>query len=395
MVYRYILQRKDETNNLVYDGRAVNFDVKQGVNVDSLGKALFPKYDHWALGQVDIYISCDDQSDENSKGNQWKEVPGSELLLSSQDGERAGAGGEDPVKKVVYGILDHSGDHDQSRPTKRRKIRDASENTEVQSYQCTDLDTCGLKILTLTDADAADTVRYFGRNGMADVFAQLVDSRESQTNFNVEFIGAPGTGKSNLVWAAAEHLAANKGEDVLWVSRRSQSEDWTVIQFKKEGFFSFTDVPKKLSDILKSPDFADTSVLIISAPISIEDESQREQGAAAYAWANHTGFHRSRIGRRRVIHVSSLGASTDKAEQRRQLSIHEITISPWTRQDLIKAVADPQLKKKACETMGISDPSSISSEDLVDQKFYYSGINARWFFNHDIATIKAECHLIV
>lgn len=281
-----VFLKKDAKNNLVKKGRAVKVGVAHGVKVDSLAKALFPKYDHEALGEVDIYLSRDYPSDEKNNDNQWTEVPGSELLQASQDDELVAR--EEPVKKIVYGILNkHSGDHEQSRPAKRRKIRDSRKDTKIQSHKCIDLHTCELKILTVADPDTAvsDTVRYFGRPGLSDIFAQLLDNRQNQANFNIEFIGAPGTGTSNLVWAAAEYLATNMAVDVLWVSRRSLAEDWTVIQFRQEGVFSFEDVPLKLSDVLKFPEFADTTVLIIDAPISIEDETERQQGASAYAWA--------------------------------------------------------------------------------------------------------------
>ena len=68
---------------------------------------------------------------------------------------------------------------------------------------------------------------------------------------------------------------------------------------------------------------------------------------------------------------------------------------PWTRQDFIKAMDDEQLKKKVCATLLISDPSKASAEDLVDRKFFFSGINAHWFFNHSIEDIKDDCKVIV
>ena len=98
-----VFLKKDAKNNLVKKGRAVEVGVAHGVKVDSLAKALFPKYDHEALGEVDIYLSRDYPSDEKNNDNQWTEVPGSELLQASQDDELVAR--EEPVKKIVYGIL--------------------------------------------------------------------------------------------------------------------------------------------------------------------------------------------------------------------------------------------------------------------------------------------------
>jgi hypothetical protein len=95
-----------------------------------------------------------------------------------------------------------------------------------------------------------------------------------------------------------------------------------------------------------------------------------------------------------VIHVSSLGAAAKKGESRRAINVEEIIMPPFTRQDYVKSLEDQKLKEQVCKTLNIEDASSVTAEDLVDSKFYYSGINALWFFNFT-KEIKDECEEII
>jgi hypothetical protein len=275
-------------------------------------------------------------------------------------------------------------------PTKRRKIRDTNKDAKVESHKCINLTVNKFKILT---PSASDNVRYYGREGTEELFNELADSREKLEDFNIEFIGAPGTGKSNLAWAVGEHLGTTG--DVIWAGRRSNSHDWTVFQFKGGDVYGLDDLPKALSDILKLDAFKHSDVLIVDAPIDVTDAAQANQGPAAYGWASDVAFHQSRRGKRRVIHVSSLGAAAKKEEDRRAINVEEKIMRPFTRRDYIKCLDDQELKGQVCKTRNIEDASSVTAEDLADTKFYNSGINARWFFNFTIEKIQDECGKII
>lgn len=262
----------------------------------------------------------------------------------------------------------------------------------MESHKCIDLTVNKFKILSPT---ASDKVRYYGREGIEELFEYLVDSREGIENFNTEFIGAPGTGKSNLVWAVAEHLGTAKGMDVIWAGRRSNADRWEVFQFKDGIVYGFENLPEGLSVILQLGSLRNSNVLIVDAPIDVSDAGQLNQGPAAYRWASNTAYHQTRVGNRRVIHVSSLGASTKKGEERRVINVEEKVMRPFTRDDYIKCLSDPELKKQVCKTLEIENVSSVTTVDLVDSKFYYAGINARWFFNFTVAEIEDECNKII
>lgn len=60
---------------------------------------------------------------------------------------------------------------------------------------------------------------------------------------------------------------------------------------------------------------------------------------------------------------------------------------PWTRPDYIESMNDERLREQVRETLN-SFKDDVTETALVDSKFFYSGINASWFFNYGIDEIK-------
>ncbi|KAG7336755.1 hypothetical protein IV203_022853 [Nitzschia inconspicua] len=142
--------------------------------------------------------------------------------------------------------------------------------------------------------------------------------------------------------------------------------------------------------IMQLPTFKDVEVLILDAPTQASNKTG-QAGVDAFEWAGK----RERESGRRVIHVSSLGSFAHKQTIRDQFNLREVKMRLFTRDDYVKSLSDPDLKKQVCDTLGINDPESVTNQDVVDQKFFYSGINARWFYNKSIAEIIDECTEIV
>merc|ERR1712032_1299391 len=51
---------------------------------------------------------------------------------------------------------------------------------------------------------------------------------------------------------------------------------------------------------------------------------------------------------------------------------------------------DKILKTQVCSTLGLP-ADTTPDEEVVDSKLFYSGINARWFFNYRVKEIKKWC----
>jgi hypothetical protein len=100
---------------------------------------------------------------------------------------------------------------------KRHKAVVASNDSKIMEGSIVVLPVQSLEILT---PRKTATVRYFGRQEIAELFEELVDSKAGKDPFNVSLIGHPGAGKNNLVWAVAHHLVTEKKETVLWAMLR-------------------------------------------------------------------------------------------------------------------------------------------------------------------------------
>ncbi|KAG7372879.1 FIST domain containing protein [Nitzschia inconspicua] len=179
------------------------------------------------------------------------------------------------------------------------------------------------------------SIKYFGRLGLQELFEELVDDQTGKQFFNISLVRPPGIGKSNLVYAAAEYIAFTKKKNVLWVGHRIAQQKMVVKLFSADIQAAGNLFEYKTNELSISRQFRD------------------------------------------------------------QINLREVKMRLFTRDDYVKSLSDPDLKKQVCDTLGINDPESVTNQDVVDQKFFYSGINARWFYNKSIAQIIDECSEIV
>ncbi|KAG7372884.1 hypothetical protein IV203_033608 [Nitzschia inconspicua] len=273
----------------------------------------------------------------------------------------------------------------------RKKIR-TLQNSEITADMAVTLSIDSEKIL---NPRQVKSIKYFCRPGLQELFEELVDDQTGKQFFNISLVGPPGIGKSNLVYAAAEYIAFKKKKNVLWVGRRIPQEKLVVKLFSADiqaagNLFEYKTNESSVGKIMQLPTFEDVEVLILDAPTQASNKTA-QAGTDAFEWAGK----RERESGRRVIHVSSLGSFADKQTIRDQFNLREVMMRLFTRDDYVKSLSNPDLKKQVCDTLGINDPESVTNQDVVDQKFFYSGINARWFYNKSIAQIIDECTEIV
>jgi hypothetical protein len=76
--------------------------------------------------------------------------------------------------------------------------------------------------------------------------------------------------------------------------------------------------------------------------------------------------------------------------------LHQFTMQPWTEADYRAVLTQhPWWKQRVIAQEGddetnLSAEDRESDEDLLQAKFYYAGVNARWFFGYSIANVIAD-----
>lgn len=80
----------------------------------------------------------------------------------------------------------------------------------------------------------SETIRYYGRDGTAELFNELIDSKKGNPVFNGSLTGHPGAGTSNLVRAVSHHVVTTDQVTVLWASCRDVSEKWELRLFERD-----------------------------------------------------------------------------------------------------------------------------------------------------------------
>jgi len=239
-----------------------------------------------------------------------------------------------------------------------------------------------------------ETVLYFKRSGLGDLFQRLVNPVDENGDYeNIFLIGNPGSGKSNLLWWVAHHLANTKKQTVLWLGRRLTSGNFTVRLFEVDetsGQSSIVEIhnaPSTVKDIMSLQIMSKVNVVILDALTTVKSHTEAV-GEQALAWALEDRKNR------RVIHSSSLRAFSLDDRILEEKHLVNLRMRPWTRPDYVESMADPDLKAQVCRTVNLA-PNEVSNEEVVDSKLFYCGINARWFFNYSVDKIKSFSQNVV
>ena len=292
-----------------------------------------------------------------------------------------------------------------SRPLKKAKTEGTANTVDIKTGMSVEI--CTRSIVALNDK-RLEKSEYFGREGTEQLFKEMVMSRQElekkyDGKYNISLIGNPGAGKSNLAWAVAHHVVNHSKDCVLWMSRREAEQTWTVYLFEwdeKENaayLYNVENAPTDVDLILADELTKKAGLLILDSPTKSKTGSSRA-GIAAFEWASTNE-------NRRVIHVSSLGAFSVDGRILNEHFLVNKRLNPWHRRAYIESLrTSAVLKQQVIDSLVRGDDkkeewaaalNELSPEGLVDMKFFFCGINARWFYNYSIKEIKDECRRCV
>jgi len=292
-----------------------------------------------------------------------------------------------------------------ARPLKKAKTEGTANAVEIRTGMSVEI--CARSIAALTDK-RLEKLEHLGREGTEQLFWEMVMSRNDleekcDGKYNTSLIGNSGAGKSNLVWAVAHHVVNRSKECVLWMSRREAEQTWTVYLFewdekaKAAYLYNVENAPTNVDLILADELTKKVDLLILDSPTKSKTGSSRA-GIAAFEWASTNK-------NRRVIHVSSLGAFSVDGRTLNEHFLVNKRLNPWQRRAYVQSLrTSPPLKEQVIDSLVRDNDNKeeratilngLSPEELVDMKFFFAGINARWFFNYSIEEIKNECRRCV
>ncbi|KAI3658397.1 hypothetical protein MP638_001397 [Amoeboaphelidium occidentale] len=218
-----------------------------------------------------------------------------------------------------------------------------------------------------------------------DTLAQLSALNEMQRGLQIS--GPPGSGKSVTTWLWACHNARVYGKTVLWIHCGTSSAN-TLLLITKNG----------IERLILAMGDQNSYIAGSRSDIVVVDGVTRQQShdgilAAAFSWQFHTS--------RRSVFVASMNIRTKPAEDRIR-NISKFVAEPWSHEEFYAAVSnddlfeqvEPFLLEIGEEAMG-KERSTMSRQELVIRKCFYSGNSARWTLGTSISdVIEAICYYI-
>ena len=225
--------------------------------------------------------------------------------------------------------------------------------------------------------EESDRRRLFMRNASLELLNKLRGDFRG-----LRIFGAPGVGKSILVWMwACDEFLTNK-KKVLWVHLRKMRFSQSVLMSGGEVFkVEDTDADYVL--------FSDADIIVVDGVT--EGESQ-EYTRNLFYWE---GYRKHR----KCVQVASTQLRINKVDDKID-KILRFKLPPWTLQEYITACRDREFYNEvSCmfedlrEGAANEDIASLKDEDREDviaEKFFYAGGSARWMFNFTTKQVMEE-----
>ena len=231
-----------------------------------------------------------------------------------------------------------------------------------------------------------DQFRIFMRKGFRNIFKTLDEAQSTAPKRSARVDGSPGRGKSvcSALWAFDRVF---KGDWLLWIHR--SSEGTRIVIANPESIISCRLTDGALDKILARNCFN----LCFFDGATVADTADVLQ---LRVWANRDANTRL------CVVVSS-------DDQRSQVKFHRIIeLDAWTENEFVEALTDNDFRKSVADLFNADedlqlriraagmDLNTLNQEDMLDtiqnivrEKFFYTGGSARFMFNFKIIDITA------
>jgi len=224
-----------------------------------------------------------------------------------------------------------------------------------------------LSNLIVAGLDTVDQRRMYVREEWTKLWKDLNGDE------NIFLTGAPGTGKSSLVWA--------------WCLWRAQEETIQWIHFTRTGSVFFLQIKngeisyQVLEEKSVSKEFWNSKILIIDGA---RNENFKKISGKASLHAMSKG---------KLVIVSSLQLDWG-VEDFKLLKLKKVESPGWTLQEYQKACQDAKFYESVEENLS-TDLTLKTVEEKVEEKFFYAGHSARWMFLFNVNEVMqdAQTHL--
>ena len=244
---------------------------------------------------------------------------------------------------------------------------------EMKDSECF-VDVSGLHHAAIARKEC-DRKRFFMRSASLELLNKLRGDFRG-----LRIFGAPGVGKSSLVWMwACDEFLTNK-KKVLWVHVMMHFLPEFVLMSDGEVFKVFD----ADADYIK---VSDADIIVVDGVV---EANAQEFSQVLFLWE---GYRRHR----KCVQVASTQLRLNNQDEAIMKILH-YEMPPWTLQEYIAACRDGEFYNEvSCMFEGLrsgvanEDVASWTGEDredLIAEKLYYAGGSARWMFGYTTKQVE-------
>jgi nucleoside-triphosphatase THEP1 len=235
-----------------------------------------------------------------------------------------------------------------------------------------------------------DEKLIFLREPTLEVYQQLSQNikafkSNSKTTNGVILTGSPGSGKSLVSWAIAQHFAAYQEKTLLWI-HLNESKPVVIMWIAKcNNNANNVNVRcgfKKLEILMNYLEYASKhDVIIIDGLLNCEKHKE------LYNFV--VGYH---FNKRFLVFVTSVGNNNVKMHVQMYDRINDMYMHPWEKEQYLNAFNNKLFYETVKVNFNDAKPYiETSYEDrqrLIEEKFFHAGYSARWMFSHNVFEIE-------